>query len=58
MNTTKIATTYNKVLPGDKIDGDVVIAKQRSNGQVALCFASTVTYGPWQAANTPVSVWR
>lgn len=58
MNTTKTPTTYNKVLPGDMIDGDVVIAKTRHEGQVALEFASTLQWGPWQPANTPVSVWR
>jgi hypothetical protein len=58
MNTTKTPTTYSRTLPGDMIDGDVVIAKSRDNGQVALQFASTLTYGPWQPANTPVSVWR
>jgi hypothetical protein len=58
MNTTKTPTTYNKVLPGDEIDHDVVIAKRRCDGQVALQFANTLSYGPWQPANTPVSVWR
>jgi hypothetical protein len=58
MNETKTPTTYNKVLPGDEIDHDVVIAKRRHEGQVALQFASSLSYGPWQPANTPVSVWR
>lgn len=62
MNETKTPTTYNKVLPGDQIDGDVVIAKRRSRScgerWVTLRFASTLGFGPWQPANTPVSVWR
>lgn len=62
MNATKTPTTYNKVIPGDQIDGETIIAKRRSrdeNGNriVTLCWAD-LQWGPWQPANTPVSVWR
>jgi hypothetical protein len=40
------------------IDNETVIAKRRGGDQLVILQFASLEWGPWQPANTPVSVWR